>query len=66
MHVLAWREKKNCKKTHFACCFHILNQGQVMIEYENMKDLFTFFKLNTTPKNIGITCLGWFDGYDFV
>lgn len=64
MHVWAWREKKNCKKPHFACCFHILNQGQVMIKYENMKDLFTFLKFKHNPKKHWNNLFGF--GYDFV
>ncbi len=67
MHVLALKEKKNCKRTHFACCFHISNQGQPMIEYENTNDLFTILKFkHNHKKHWSILCLGWFDGYDFV
>jgi hypothetical protein len=43
--------EEKCKKTQFACCFHILSQGQQMIDYENLKDLFTFLYSCTTPKH---------------
>jgi hypothetical protein len=43
--------KGKCKRTQFACYFHILSQGQPMIDYENLKGLFTFLNSCTTPKH---------------
>jgi hypothetical protein len=51
-HVYAsMKGKGKCKRTQFACCFHILSQGQQMINYENSNGLFTFLYSCTTPKH---------------
>jgi hypothetical protein len=46
------REKE--KKVNFAIVFYLLKEGCPLMDYGYLKDLFSFLKSKTCPKNLGL------------